>query len=170
MGSTHRVTTRIRTGDAGRSLLAALVVCLAAAGTAAGAVEKAKTVLIVYEPGPNPVISGLGDARQLRQLLGHFETDVTIEPADRYRAGTLAHYDVGFFVGYTRSYNPPPPLLRDVYAARSTFVWLNSGLVEFGRAFDLPARSSARSSSRRAGSTSRSRASTASAPSRSWTA
>ena len=138
MGSIHRVTTRLRTGDAGRILLATLLVCLAAA--VAGAAEKATTVLIVYEPGPSPVASGLGDARQLRQLLGHFEAEVTIEPADRYRAGTLAHYEVGFFVGYTRVYTPPPPLMRDVYATRATFVWLNSGLVEFGRAFDLPAR------------------------------
>ena len=140
MGPTHRATTRTLALRAGGVLLAALALCPAASGATAAPAGKVKTVLVVYEPGPNPVASGLGDARQLRQLLGHFETEVTIEPADRYRAGTLSHFDVGFFVGFTRAYTPPPPLMRDVYAGHATFVWLNSGLVEFGRAFDLPAR------------------------------
>jgi len=130
---------RTRPAGAARRL-AALALCLGAAAAAAGATDGTKSVLIVYEPGPTPIASGLGDARQLRQLLGHFRTSVTLEPADQYRAQTLARYDAGFFVGYTRTYIPPLPLLRDVHASKATFVWLHSGLAEYGRAFDLPAR------------------------------
>ncbi len=137
--ASHRLPRR-RTPAAGALRRAAAVALCLAAAAGARASETAKSVLIVYEPGPTPVASGLGDARQLRQLLGHFRTNVTLAPADQYRPQTLARYDAAFFVGYTRTYNPPPALLRDVYASRATFVWINSGLAEYGRAFDLPTR------------------------------
>ena len=140
MGLKHRVTNRTGVGSAGRSRLAALLVFLASTATLAAPTEGTKKVLVVYEPGPTPVASGLGDARQLRQLLGHFRTDVTLESADTYKADDVSHFDVTFFIGYTRTYTPPPPLLRDAYATRATFVWLNSGLAEFGRACDLASR------------------------------
>ncbi|HVN75478.1 MAG TPA: DUF2334 domain-containing protein [Thermoanaerobaculaceae bacterium] len=138
MSCDHRTIGRAGIGGAGWRLLAALLISVAVA--AAGDDDRPRTVLVVYEPGPSPVASGLGDARQLRQLLGHFRTDVTLEPADQYKPETLRRFDVAFFVGYTRSYNPPLPFLRDVYADRATFVWLNSGLAEFGRTFDLASR------------------------------
>ena len=127
-------------GGAGRGFIAALAVLLAATATLAAPTDGAKKVLVVYESGPTPVTSGLGDARQLWQLLGHFKTDVTLQSADTYRSDGNSGFDVTFFVGYTRTYAPPPALLRDAYAAQSTFVWLNSGLVEFGRSCDLASR------------------------------
>ena len=103
-----------------------------------------KTVLVVYEPGPRPIDSGLGDARQLRQLLGHFHTLVTLLPADRYTSGRLASFDVTFWVGFNERrwvrYVPPAAFMRDAYRTERTFVWLNTGLDEFAHAADLPAR------------------------------
>ena len=140
MGLKHRVTNRTGAGSGGRGCLAALVAFLATTATLAAPTQGTKSVLVLYEPGPTQVASGLGDARQLRQLLGHFRTDVTIESADTYKTNGMARFDVTFFIGYTRAYTPPPLLLRDAYAARRTFVWLNSGLSEFGRTYDLATR------------------------------
>jgi uncharacterized protein YdaL len=103
-----------------------------------------KSVLIVYEPGPRPIESGLGDARQLRQLLGHFHTQVTLLAADRYVAGQLAAFDVAFWVGFNERaqgrYVPPAVFMHDVSRTEKTFVWLNTGLDDFSRSADLPAR------------------------------
>ena len=127
-----------------RRLIAGLGPWLLAAAPLAAAPPPAAaavpTVLVVYEAGPTPVASGLGDALQLQQLLGHFSAAVTLLPSSAYRAGEIAKADVTFVIGFTKLFDPPPVLLRDAYAATHTLVWLNSGLVEFGRTFDLPAR------------------------------
>ncbi len=111
-----------------------------AVGGAAAQPHPPTTVLVVYQPGPTQTTSGLGDARQLRQLLGHFNTAVTLQPADTYGSGQLKGYDVTFFIGFMKAYAPPQSFLNDVLADQRTFVWLNTGLVEFGRSHDLGAR------------------------------
>jgi uncharacterized protein YdaL len=125
---------------ASRTALMTVLALLTVAHVQAAAAENAKKVLILYEPGPTQVASGLGDARELRQLLGHFQTSVTLQPVDTYRAGQMRPFDITFFVGFTKAYSPPQSFLRDVYAESGPFVWLNTGLVEFGRSFDLGAR------------------------------
>lgn len=114
------------------------VLALAVASLTAGA--EITKVLVVYEPGPTPATSGLGDARQLQQLLGHFSTAVTLVSADAYRPGEMARVDTTFVVGFTKAFVPPATVLQDAYADEGTFVWLNTGLVEFGREFDLGAK------------------------------
>ncbi len=126
------------TGRTGRAALLGLFVLIGAA-TRLSAQATAK-VLVIYEPGPSPAASGLGDARQLRQLLGHFRATATLEPADAYRTGQLRSFDITFFVGFTKVYAPPRAVLEDAYSGSGPRVWINTGLVPFARAFDLPAR------------------------------
>jgi uncharacterized protein YdaL len=133
----HRSLTR---HGAGRSALMTLLALLTVAHVNAATADNLKKVLILYEPGPTQVASGLGDARELRQLLGHFQTSVTLQPVDTYRMGQMRGFDITFFVGFTKACTPPQSFLRDVYADDAPFVWLNTGLVEFGRSFDLRAR------------------------------
>jgi uncharacterized protein YdaL len=99
-----------------------------------------KKALVLYEPGPNEVASGLGDARQLQQLLGHFHTDVTLEEVSRYRSGQINNFDLAFWVGFTARYAPPVAFLKDVVADRHTFVWLNTGLERLAQETDLATR------------------------------
>jgi uncharacterized protein YdaL len=97
-------------------------------------------VLVLYQPGPTENASGLGDARQLRQLLGHFRATATLEATDRYTAGQMRSFDITFLIGYTKAYTPPLQLLSDIYTDKRRFVWLNTGLVEFAQTFDLTKR------------------------------
>ncbi|HVN30515.1 MAG TPA: DUF2334 domain-containing protein [Thermoanaerobaculaceae bacterium] len=125
---------------AGRTFVLGLLALLAVAMAQASGSGDPKRVLVLYEPGPSQAASGLGDARQLRQLLGHFHTTVTLQPADTYRTGQMRPFDITFFIGYTKAYIPPQMFLYDAYNDAAPLVWLNTGLVEFGRAFDLSTR------------------------------
>ncbi|MGE5235600.1 MAG: DUF2334 domain-containing protein [Acidobacteriota bacterium] len=132
----------VRGGSAHRPWLALVAgIALLASGplVAADAVP-IKRVLVLYEPGPTEVASGLGDARQLQQLLGHFHTAVTLEPVSRYRSGEMTGFDLTFWVGFTAPYTPPPSFLHDVVGDERTFVWLNTGLDKLARQADLPGR------------------------------
>jgi len=135
-----RPTPIPRNCAAGRTVLLGLLALLVVARVQASGSDDPKKVLVLYEPGPTQAASGLGDARQLRQLLGHFRTAVTLQPVDTYRAGQMQPYDITFFIGYTKAYAPPLAFLHDAYAEDGPLVWLNTGLAEFGRSFDLPAR------------------------------
>ncbi|HUK11731.1 MAG TPA: DUF2334 domain-containing protein [Thermoanaerobaculaceae bacterium] len=139
----HPRPTFVRTAASRVARWAALATCLATSAAGATA-PAAKTVLVLYEPGPVAVASGLGDARQLRQLLGHFHADVTLQSADTYRAGELAAFDVAFYIGwrkdFRREYAPAPALYPDVFESDKTFVWINSGLDQFARTCDLESR------------------------------
>lgn len=129
-----------RAATSSRRPLLLLAILIAVARVLPAQTHEPHKVLILYEPGPTQAASGLGDARQLRQLLGHFQTRVTLASVDTYKAGQMTPFDVTFFVGYTRAYEPPRVFLNDVLDDQRTFVWLNTGLVAFGRAFDLGAR------------------------------
>jgi uncharacterized protein YdaL len=139
MKASHAEGTRRGAGTSTRCVLSLLAV-LAVARVLPGQTHATQKVLVLYEPGPTQVASGLGDARQLRQLLGHFRTDVTLQPVDTYKVGQMRPFDATFFVGYSKAYQPPQVFLNDAFDDGRTFVWLNTGLVEFGRTHDLGAR------------------------------
>jgi uncharacterized protein YdaL len=123
-----------------RLVLVSMLVATATTAVPGSGPGQPTRVLILYESGPTQVASGLGDARQLEQLLGHFRAQVTLQAVDTYRAGQMRSFDIAFFIGYTKAYAPPQTFMHDAYADTGTLVWLNTGLVEFGRSFDLPAR------------------------------
>lgn len=123
-----------------RRIFLILVMLLAEVVPAGGAEATRKTVLILYEHVPSPVSGGLGDARQLRQLLGHFSVDVTLQDVHSYREGEMSRYDVTFYVGYTKRDVPPRVFMQDAFQTEKTIIWLNTGMETFARQFDVEKR------------------------------
>jgi uncharacterized protein YdaL len=99
-----------------------------------------KKVLILYENVPSPVSGGLGDARQLRQLLGHFQTEATLKAVSSYRDGEMAHYNFTFYIGYTKHDMPPNVFMHDAFETKKPLIWLNTGMETFTHQFDVERR------------------------------
>lgn len=118
-------------------LLFILVLVAGSSSRLAGREENLKKVLILHEAGGSPLNGGLGDARQLRQLLGHFQTDVTIEAVNLYKPGEISQYDFTFYIGFTKKDVPPQKFLKDAYEATKPLIWLNTGMEKFASVFDL---------------------------------
>jgi hypothetical protein len=64
-----------------RALIFLVFIFMASVPPVFGISGDLKKVLILYENVPSPVRGGLGYARQLRQLLGHFQTEATLKAA-----------------------------------------------------------------------------------------
>jgi uncharacterized protein YdaL len=107
---------------AGFSQLLAPVTARAQATTAA--------TLILYDNPANDPYSKLGliYAIMLRNLLGHFNTTVTIEPVQNYTAGQIGANTATFYIG--DYYNNPLPtaFMSDVMTATKTVVWFKYNL------------------------------------------
>jgi len=107
---------------AGFSQLLAPVTARAQATTAA--------TLILYDNPANDPYSKLGliYAIMLRNLLGHFNTTVTIEPVQNYTAGQIGANTATFYIG--DYYNNPLPtaFMNDVMTATKTVVWFKYNL------------------------------------------
>jgi uncharacterized protein YdaL len=100
----------------------------------------AKHVLILFEGSDVPTNLARGDARQLAMLLGHFTVDYKIKGVDAFVPGELKYYDITFFVGFSKHYDPPDRFLRDVYSTDRRFVWMNTGFERFAKSYDLASR------------------------------
>ncbi|HLX11862.1 MAG TPA: hypothetical protein VKS81_03535, partial [Bacteroidota bacterium] len=120
-------------------LLSSLVFLLSATftTTASGQQQKRKQILIMFEGADVPLNLGRGDARQLAMLLGHFDVDYKLEAMQAYKPGDLFNYDIGFFIGFSKKYDPPDRFLKDVFAARKQFVWMNTGFDRFSERYDV---------------------------------
>lgn len=90
------------------------------------------STLILYDNPQNDPYSKLGliYAIMLRNLLGHFNTTVTIEPVQNYTAGQIASTTATFYLG--DYYNNPLPtaFMNDVMTAKNTVVWFKYNLWE----------------------------------------
>lgn len=90
------------------------------------------STLILYDNPQNDPYSKLGliYAIMLRNLLGHFNTTVTIEPVQNYTAGQINATTATFYIG--DYYNNPLPaaFTSDVMTAKNTVVWFKYNLWE----------------------------------------
>ena len=120
-----------------RLFLTLLFIVTAAVTPVFGTDGDLKKVLILYEHVPAPVSGGLGDARQLRQLLGHFAADATLKEVSLYRAGEMSHYDFTFYIGYTKRDLPPGTFMDDAFETEKPFIWLNTGMETFASQFNV---------------------------------
>ncbi|MDG0025754.1 DUF2334 domain-containing protein [Trinickia sp. Y13] len=88
------------------------------------------STLILYDNPANDPYSKLGliYAIMLRNLLGHFNTTVTIEPVQNYTAGQIGANTATFYIG--DYYNNPLPaaFMSDVMTATKTVVWFKYNL------------------------------------------
>jgi uncharacterized protein YdaL len=96
-----------------------------------------KKVLVVFEGSDIPDSPARGEGRQMAQLLGHFNTVTTVRAANDYRSGELENFDFTFFFGFTKKYDPPGKILKDLFATSKHVVWLNTGFDSFCRSFPV---------------------------------
>ena len=99
--------------------------------------SQTKQILILFEGSDVPANYARGDARELAMLLGHFAVDYKMEGVDSYKSGEINNYDLTFFIGFSKRYDPPDKFLHDVYSSQNTFVWMNTGMERFSKKFDL---------------------------------
>ena len=99
-----------------------------------------KKVLIVAEGTSDIKNIAMGDARQLADLMGHFSTSVTLKGVHDYRLGELNNYDFIFYVGFNLHNEVPAKFLVDVMTAQKRVIWLNTGMIEFCRRYDVKKR------------------------------
>ncbi|MDB0524782.1 DUF2334 domain-containing protein [Ralstonia solanacearum] len=108
-------------------------VCVSAGlGTPAQAQTTTAKILVMYDAPPNDQYTNLGFsyAIMLYNLLGHFNTQVTLLPVQNYTAGMTESYTATFYMG--SYYNNPIPaaFLSDVTTTQKTIVWFKYNLWE----------------------------------------
>jgi uncharacterized protein YdaL len=97
--------------------------------TARAQATTASTLILYDNPANDPYSKlGLMYAIMLRNLLGHFNTTVTIEPVQNYTAGQIGANAATFYIG--DYYNNPLPaaFMSDVMTATKTVVWFKYNL------------------------------------------
>ncbi|MBI5021646.1 MAG: DUF2334 domain-containing protein [Ignavibacteriales bacterium] len=99
--------------------------------------SEAKKVLILFEGRDTPNNYARGDARQLAMLLGHFKVEYKIEGVEAYKSDEMNNYDITFFIGFSKQYDPPEKFLREAYSPDKMLVWMNTGMESFAARFDL---------------------------------
>lgn len=90
------------------------------------------STLILYDNPQNDPYSKLGliYAIMLRNLLGHFNTTVTIEPVQNYTAGQIGSTTATFYLGDYYNNALPTAFMNDVMTAKNTVVWFKYNLWE----------------------------------------
>src|SRR6185436_3794345 len=107
-------------------------------GNLSGAQESSrKHALILFEGSDTPSNLGRGDARQLAMLMGHFTAEAKLQGLDTYRAGDIEKYDITFFIGFSTTYTVPARFMKDVFSTKNKVVWMNTGIEQFGRLYNL---------------------------------
>jgi uncharacterized protein YdaL len=88
------------------------------------------STLILYDNPPNDPYSKLGlmYAIMLRNLLGHFNTTVAIEPVQNYTAGQIGANAATFYIGDYYNNALPAAFMSDVMTATKTVVWFKYNL------------------------------------------
>lgn len=89
-------------------------------------------VLVLYDAPPNDPYSNLGFAYaiMLRNLLGHWNTTVSLVPIQNYTAGSVQANQATFYLGDYYNNTIPPAFLKDVMSTTSTVVWFKYNLWE----------------------------------------
>ncbi|PMS21657.1 papd-like protein [Trinickia dabaoshanensis] len=87
-------------------------------------------VLVLYDAPPNDPYTKLGFAYaiMLRNLLGHFNSDVTLAPVSSYTAGSVENYQAAFYLGSYYDNPIPSAFLADVAKTSKTVVWFKYNL------------------------------------------
>ena len=98
---------------------------------------KTKNILIVVEGKTDIKSFAIADGRQLANLMGHFNTKVTVEGVDQYKNNDLNNYDFIFYIGYKNINSVPRVFLNNVVSTEKPVIWLNTGIIEFSKEYDL---------------------------------
>ncbi|NMB62577.1 MAG: DUF2334 domain-containing protein [Chloroflexi bacterium] len=88
-----------------------------------------KKVVVFYDDDPADQWNyGKLYAIMVRNLLGHFRTEVTLTDVGEYQAGLLADYEAGFYIGNIYDYPLSDAFLQDVINSQNPFLWMNSNI------------------------------------------
>ena len=117
------------------SLVIAAIFTLAQSGS--GQEYPQKKILIVVEGNTDLKNYAIGDGRQLAELLGHFNTAVTIKGVNRYNPGEINTFDFTFYIGFNGRNVVPAKFLDDVLATKKPIIWMNTGMIEFSEKYNL---------------------------------
>jgi uncharacterized protein YdaL len=90
-----------------------------------------KKILIISENKTDLQSEASGVTRDLAQLLGHFNTQITFESLNSYKSKEIDQYNVLFYVGLSPENHPTGVLIRDILSTSIPVVWLNTGMAEF---------------------------------------
>jgi uncharacterized protein YdaL len=109
-------------------VMIAVLVCMMSAGGLprfARAQTTTANVLVLYDAPANDPYSklGLAYAIMLRNLLGHFNATIDLQPVNNYTAGTMNSYTTVFYIGSYYGNTTPAAFLSDVSAGKQTVVW-----------------------------------------------
>ncbi|MBH2018529.1 MAG: DUF2334 domain-containing protein [Burkholderiales bacterium] len=90
----------------------------------------APKTLIVYDgpPGTDQAKLGLAYGIMLKNLLGHFDSNAELLPAQNYVAGKMQAYDATFYMGAYYDNPLPAAFLNDVMTTQKTVVWFKYNL------------------------------------------
>ena len=96
-----------------------------------------KKVLILVEGNYDLNTKATGQGRELAQLMGHFNTVVTLQGTNSYKSHDIDKYDYLFYVGFSSENQPPSALCHDAFTTSKPVIWINSGFTEYCRKEDV---------------------------------
>lgn len=120
-----------------------LVYCLAfilSASYVNAAEIPVKNVLILVEGNFDMKSLATAHGRQLAQLMGHFKTKAVVDGVNAYKAHDIDKYDYIFYIGLTPANQVPSAFEHDIFNTTKPVVWINSGLLDFEKKFDIEKR------------------------------
>ena len=88
-----------------------------------------KQVVVFYDDDPADQWNyGKLYAGMVENLLGHFNTEVTVMDAAAYSPGLLADFAAGIYIGNIYDYPLGEDFLRDVLKSENPFLWMNANV------------------------------------------
>ena len=117
------------------SLILAAILALSQSGL--GQEYPQKKILIAVEGNTDLKNYAIGDGRQLADLLGHFNTAVTIKGVNKYNPGEINNFDYTLYIGFNPKDAVPAKFLEDVLATGKPVIWMNTGMIEFSEKYNL---------------------------------
>ncbi|MGE5681946.1 MAG: DUF2334 domain-containing protein, partial [Bacillota bacterium] len=92
-----------------------------------------KKVLILAQGSSDLKNLAMADARQLGQLMGHFNTDLTIKGVNDYKSREIENFDNIFYIGFYVKNQVPPKFIDDMLRTDKPVVWMNTGIIELSQ-------------------------------------
>lgn len=92
------------------------------------------SVLILYDAVGDTNWVGYLNSVFLGNLIGHFDTDYTIEPIEQYKKGELNQYDTTFYMGSYYNNVLPKTFIDDAINTTRTLVWFRYNFAQFEQA------------------------------------
>jgi uncharacterized protein YdaL len=120
-----------------RKAVTSIIFLLIFLGGSSNAFSAPRQVLILHDSSGPTGFVGKDYAILLENLLGHFDSEITVQPVSSYTEGTIEEHDATFYIGSTfneESYLTDQPLdnyrsfIKDAATSSKPLAWLNNNL------------------------------------------